>query len=196
MAETILTLDQANMFCGRQPSDVNNGLYLELTEVKLPALNEQYVDHRAGGVPIAIEIDTIFSKLESTFQLIGWNPNVATLVASFMAEQNVFWIYGLLRDRLTAEAMRVTAKMRGRLGLADPQNWNRSGTQHWNYAIKGIISYDLVVGNSPIYSWDFFANRFVVGQWDRNASINELLNIPIAAAPPVLSGPIVTPGTP
>jgi P2 family phage contractile tail tube protein len=194
MAETILTLDQANMFCGREPTDVNNGLYLELTEVKLPAMNEQYVDHRAGGVPVAIEIDTMFAKLESTFQLIGWNPNVATLVASWRAEQNVFWIYGLLRDRLTAEAMRVTAKMRGRLGLADPQNWNRSGAQHFNYAIKGIIAYDLVVGNSSIYSWDFFSNRFVVGSDDRNSATNELLNIPVATAAPVLTGPIIAPG--
>jgi phage tail tube protein FII len=163
MAETILTLDQANMFCGREPGDVNNGLYLELTEVKLPAMNEQYIDHRAGGTPIAIEIDTMFAKLEATFQLLGWNVNTATMIGTWMAEQNVFWVYGLLRDRMTGQPSRVTAKMRGRLGLADPQNWSRSGAQHWNYAIKGIIAYDLVVNKTPIYSWDFFANKLVIG---------------------------------
>jgi phage tail tube protein FII len=196
MAETILTLDQANMFCGREPTDVNNGLYLELTEFKLPAMNNQFVDHRAAGVPISMEVDTIFAKLESTFQLIGWNVQTATLIASWMAEQNVFWIYGLARDRMTGESSRVTAKMRGTLGLADPQNWNRSGAQHWNYAIKGIVAYDLVVGNTSIYSWDFFANRFVVGTWDRNADTNAILNIPIATAAPILVGPVIEPGTP
>ena len=189
MTETLLVLEKANMFCGREPSDVNNGLYLELTEVKLPSMNEQYVDHRAGGVPIAIEVDTMFAKLESTFQLIGWTPQVQTLIASWTAEQNVFWVYGLLRDRLTAEAVRVIAKTRGRLGLADPQNWNRSGAQHWNYGIKGIIAYDLIVGNSSIYSWDFFGNRFIVGNFDRNADTNRLLNIPVFTASPIVQGP-------
>jgi hypothetical protein len=53
--------------------------------------------------------------------------------------------------------------MRGRLGLAEPEGWSRAGAQHWNYAIKGIIAYDLVVGNTSIYSWDFFANKLVIG---------------------------------
>jgi P2 family phage contractile tail tube protein len=189
MTDTILTLDKANMFAGREPSDVNQGLYLELTEFKLPAMNEQYVDHRAGGVPIGIEVDTMFAKMEATFQLIGWNLQVATLVNSWLAEQNVFWIYGLLRDRMTAEAMRVTAKLRGRLGLADPQNWNRGAAQHWNYAIKGIIAYQLSVENSLIYDWDFFSNRFVVGQFDRNADVNRILNVPTPTASPVVPPP-------
>jgi phage tail tube protein FII len=152
-------------------------------------MNEQYVDHRAGGTPIGIEIDTMFAKMEATFQLIGWNLQVATLVNSWIAEQNVFWIYGLLRDRMTAEAMRVTAKMRGRLGLADPQNWNRGAAQHFNYAIKGIIAYQLTVENSPIYDWDFFSNRFVVGQFDRNADVNRILNVPTPTATPVVPPP-------
>jgi phage tail tube protein FII len=194
MTDTLLTLEKANMFCGREPSDVNNGLYLELTEVKLPAMNEQYVDHRAGGVPIAIEVDTMFAKLESTFQLIGWNLQVAELVASWIAEQNVFWVYGLLRDRMTSEAVRVSAKMRGRLGLADPQNWNRSSAQHWNYGIKGIIAYQLIVGSSTIYDWSFFDNRFIVGEFDRNADVNTILNIPVAAAAPIPGAPVTTLG--
>jgi phage tail tube protein FII len=194
MTDTLLVLEKANMFCGREPSDVNNGLYLELTEVKLPAMNEQYVDHRAGGVPIAIEVDTMFAKLESTFQLMGWNPQVAQLIASWTAEQNVFWVYGLLRDRMTAEAVRVSAKIRGRLGLADPQNWNRSSAQHWNYGIKGIIAYKLDIGPSTLYDWSFFDNRFIVGAFDRNADINQILNIPTAAATPIPGAPVTSVG--
>jgi phage tail tube protein FII len=189
MTDTILNLEKANMFCGREPSDVNAGLYLELTEFKLPAMNETYVDHRAAGVPMGIEIDTIFAKPEATFQLMGWNAQVAGLISSWIAEQNVFWVYGLLRDRMTAEATQVTAKMRGRLGLADPQNWNRGAAQHWNYAIKGIITYKLQIGNTPLYDWDFFENRFLVGQFDRNADVNRILNIPQPTAATVQAPP-------
>jgi hypothetical protein len=115
---------------------------------------------------------------------------VATLVASWIAEQNVFWVYGLLRDRMTAEAIRVSAKMRGRLGLADPQNWNRSSAQHWNYGIKGIIAYQLMVGSSTIYDWSFFDNRLIVGEFDRNAETNTILNIPTTAAAPIPGAPV------
>jgi phage tail tube protein FII len=190
MAETLITLERANMFCGREPTDVNNGLYIELTEVKLPAMNEQFVDHRAGGVPIAIEIDTMFAKLESTFQLLGWNSQVAGLIASWLPTQNVFWVYGLLRDRMTGDATRVSAKMNGRLGLADPQNWNRSAVQHWNYGIKGIIAYQLKIGDAIMYDWDFFANKFLVGNIDRNADVNSLLSVPTASASVVVPAPI------
>jgi phage tail tube protein FII len=191
MSDTILTLEKANMFCGREPTDTNAGLYLELTEFKLPAMNEQYVDHRAAGTPIGIEVDTQFAKMEATFQLMGWNAQVATLIASWIAEQNVFWVYGLLRDRMTAATSRVTAKMRGRLGLADPQNWNLGAAQHWNYGIKGITLYQLSIGVTPIYDWSFFENRFIVGTYDRNADINRILNIPTPSAAPVLPAGIL-----
>lgn len=183
MADTLFTLEKANMFCGAEPTDTNLGLYLELTEVKLPAMNEQFVDHRAGGVPIAIEVDTIFAKLESTFQLIGWNPQVSTLIASWTAQQNMFWVYGLLRDRMTGQASQATAYMKGRLGMADPQNFRRGDTMHWNYGIKGIIAYKLAIDNEVIYDWDFFQNRFIVGNFDRNAETNRILNVPPPAAP-------------
>ena len=179
MSTSILTLEKANMFCGLSAPDSLNSLHLELTEVKLPAMNEQYVDHRAGGVPIAVEVDTIFAKLECTFQLLGWDTQVASLIASWGTDQNTFHVFGLLRDRRSGLASQAYARMKGRLGLSDPQLFRRGDAMHWNYGIKGIIMYKLQVGGNPLYTWDFFDNTFIVGGVDRNSDDTRIMQIPV-----------------
>src|ERR1700733_12698425 len=98
----LLTMEAANIFCGVQaPSDPTQSNHLRLTDVKLPGMDEQYVDHRAAGAPVAIEIDTVFARLECTFTLAGWSTDVAALVAQWGSTNNQFWIFGALRDRVT-----------------------------------------------------------------------------------------------
>src|SRR5215467_6317814 len=120
MGNTLLSMEAANMYCGTQPGvNGQNSLHLELAEVKMPALNEQYVDHRAGGTPMTIEIDTIFAKPEITFQLLGWDTQVQELIGSWSQDQNKFWIYGLVRDRNSGAAIQSICQVKGRLGLSD-----------------------------------------------------------------------------
>lgn len=189
MPNPVLTMEAANLFCGAAPSDVNASNHLLLTELKLPGLDEQYVDHRPGGSPIAIEIDTIIARLESTFVLMGWAPQVAELVGSWQQNQNQFYAYGVVRDRMTGEATQSMAIMKGRLGRADPQNWRRGDVMHWNYAIRSITHYELYLAGEQIYYWDFFNNIRVVGGVDMNADINALLATGSIVSPATLAAP-------
>ena len=82
MANPLVTLEAANLFCGKVPELITPSNHLVLAELKLPAWDEQYVDHRPGGAPVAIEIDTVFARPEVTFTLAGWNHQVNSLVDS------------------------------------------------------------------------------------------------------------------
>jgi hypothetical protein len=198
MPNTIYSMESCNMFCGTsQPtqSGAADSLHLQLTEVKLPAMNEGNVDHRAAGAPITIEINTQIAKLECTFQLVGWNPEVAGLVSSWAAEDNSFFAYGLLRDRSSGNAIQAMAFMQGRLGLADPQMFRRGDAQHWNYGIKNITHYELLTGpgivdgsavgssasgsnTNTLVFWDFFSNTLIIGDKNINAETNGILHVP------------------
>lgn len=175
----LLTMEAANIFCGvQQPDNINNSNHLRLTDVKLPGMDEQYVDHRAAGAPVAVEIDTVFARLECTFTLAGWNEQVAELTASWGVGPNQYWIFGALRDRVTGDVYQARAAIYGRMGRADPQLWRRGDIAHWAFSIRGITRYTLTVGNdAAIYDWDYFGNDFFVGGVDRLAQINAALNL-------------------
>lgn len=190
MSNTVLTMDAANMFVGASPTDSNASLNLKITEVKLPAFDEGYVDHRALGAPLAIEINTIFNRLESSFQILGIDISVYTKLAPIQDIDQWFFIYGLLKDKLTGEQSQASAVMKGRLSRVDPQLYRRNDTLHTNFAIRGITQYDLTVAGTPIYRWDFFANSLIVGTNHVTALSNQLLNIPNIAPQVPPAGPI------
>jgi P2 family phage contractile tail tube protein len=175
----LLTMEAANIFCGvEEPSDPTQSNHLRLTDIKLPGMDEQYVDHRAAGAPIAIEIDTVFARLECTFTLAGWSTDVAALIAQWGSNVNQFWIFGALRDRVTGNVLQGKASIFGRLGRADPQMWRRGDVSHWAYALKGIVRYKLDVGqDSPVYEFDYFNNIFNVAGTPVTQAVNAALNI-------------------
>jgi P2 family phage contractile tail tube protein len=160
----ILTLEAANLFCGS--SGTSN--HLRLLDVRLADLEEEYLDHRAGGAPVGIEIDVQINKLLCEFTLAGWTPEVASMISAWITDMNQFWIFGALRQRNTinGDVLKATAKIYGRLGKADPTNWQRGSVHHWSYAIRGIIQYRLDVDGTVIFDWDFFQNTLAT----KNAS--------------------------
>ena len=165
------------MYCGAAPDNDGASNHLTLMSVELPQLEVQYVDHRAGGAPVSIEIDVIQTRMECRFELIGLSRQVMQLLYGHMAGAENFFIYGNARDQLTGEAIQVEAQLRGQLGLVKPQAFDRGGTPHSvQYVIRGIVHYTLSLGdgslpesgigqrqNMPIYDWDFFTNVWAVG---------------------------------
>lgn len=201
-ANTVYIMEAANLYCGSDPGSDQNSLHLSLEQLKLPGLIEQYTDHRPGGAPVAVEFDTIIQKPECTFVLAGWNPEVASLVASWQTSQNQFSAYGVVRDRVSGDAMQARAELIGRLGRADPQNFRRGEPMVWNYSINSIIRYGLWLADgagqvptnatpaSALFYWDFATNTLLINGQDPTAdgngnTFNSLLNIPTA----VVGGP-------
>jgi Bacteriophage tail tube protein len=186
MPATVYTMEAVNMICGDTGDASAPGIstHLEISELKLPALEENYVDHTAGGAPVQIEIPMFMNKLESTFSLAGWNPAVMSMIGQQARALQRFTAYGVIRDRRTSQGLQALAIFEGRLGRVNPTNFRKGDLMHHEYSIKSIVHYELymqeIVGAEPseIYFWDFFTSTRRVGEVDLNAELNTLLAIP------------------
>ena len=193
MATTVYTMESANLICGdSRPPNAGGAAgapgistHLVLQELKLPGLEENYVDHAPGGAMVAIEIPTHFNKLEATFNLAGWDPAVMTYVGSNNPMRQRFTAYGLIRDRRTAAAHQSLAIIEGRLGRANPTAFSKGNLMAHEYSIKSIVQYQLWMQMTPgntkpneIYYWDFFTSRFRVGRVELSNDMVRLLAIP------------------
>lgn len=182
MANDAYIMEAVNLKCTDSGSGSTPGssTHLTISEMKLPALEENYVDHVAGGARVGIEIHTHINRLEATFNLAGWDPTIMGLLGRSEKINQVFTAYGLIRSRRTGSALQATAVMEGRLGRVNPTAFTRGQLQHHEYSIRGIISYKLSMqgaaggSQNEIYFWDFFTSEFRVGGTDIN---NELRNI-------------------
>ena len=177
MPSNVYLMEACNLFCG----DVSpQSQHLTLSELKLPGLEENYVDHVAGGAPLGIEIDTHINRLEATFNLAGWQREVMIMIGVSEQALQRFTAYGVIRDRRTGAALESKAIISGRLGRVNPANWRRGDLQHHEYSIRGITHYELFMAGEEIYSWDFFLNQRRIGGVDLNLDLNTILRIPIA----------------
>jgi P2 family phage contractile tail tube protein len=177
MANNVMVMDYANLFCGSGPTDDNASNHLILTELNLPAMDVQYADHRAAGAPIYIELDTGMARLEATFVLVGLTPQVMNLVNSWVLTERKFFAYGNVRDHNTGIAYQAAAAFIGQLGRADPQNFRKGDVMHTNYAIRSITHYEFKLADQELVLWDFFSNVRKFGNADKNAEINANLHI-------------------
>jgi phage tail tube protein FII len=183
---TVYVMESANIICGdtRGSSAPGISTHLVLQELKLPGLEENYVDHTPGGAPIAIEIPTHMNKLEATFNLAGWDPTLMTYIGQNDPYYQRFTAYGLIRDRRTSRALQATAIMEGRLGRVNPTAFSKGNLMSHEYSVKSIVHYELYMqiteGAQPseIYFWDFFTSVRRIGGKDLNEDMINLLRIP------------------
>src|SRR3954465_3253634 len=101
MNGTIFVREGANLMvgdAGRGPGAAGLTTHLVLQELKLPTIEENYVDHNAGGAPVGIEIQTHINKLEATFNLAGWDPEIMAFFAQEDETKHRFTAYGMIRD--------------------------------------------------------------------------------------------------
>lgn len=158
-----LTLEVANLFCGKSPTDVSYSLHLKLAGIKLPFFEEHYVDHRPGGCPVALEVDMIFNRLQCTFSILGYDGSVYETIRAWSDDQNWFFFYGLLRDQQTGGFHKVEAQIKGRLGKVEPHEWEHGQLFYTEGEIRGVIGYKLLISGDVVYDWNFEQNRLQIG---------------------------------
>lgn len=169
MSTSLFTLESANMYCGLEPAPNSTSMHLKLSEVKLPHFEEFYIDHRPGGAPVAIEVDMIYTKLDCNFVIAGFDYHIYTSMRAWSISQNYFFIYGLLRDRLTSGYHQLRAILKGRLGNVEGQPWRRGDVYHTACSIRAITQYELTlidpVKNTSveIYNYNFDNNVLAIG---------------------------------
>lgn len=175
----VFVMEAANLFCGdHDPSRTN---HLTLGPLKLPALEENYAPHAAGGATVEIEVDTHINHLEATFSLLGWTESVMTMIRASTIERQTFTAYGLIRDRRTSKAIEAKAIMQGRLGRVNPTEFRRGSNQEHEYAIRSIMHYELYLDKRELFFWDFFDSTFRADGIDLNSDLNSILRIPASA---------------
>jgi phage tail tube protein FII len=185
-ASNIYTMESANMICGNSGNKTAPGIttHLVLQELKLPGLEESYVDHNAAGASVGIEINTHINKLEATFNLAGWDPDVMVYFGREEFRYHQFTAYGLIRDRRLGSALGAYAKFQGRLGRVNPTAFSKGNLMAHEYSIKSIVHYELWMQEKSgtqmreIYFWDFFTSERRVDKVDQNKEMVDLLHIP------------------
>lgn len=192
MAASIYTMESVNMVCGDTGDQSAPGIstHLEISDLKLPAIERNYVDHTAGGAPIQVEVPMFINRLEATFTLAGWNPQVMGMVAQEARALKRFTAYGLIRDRRTNYSHQALALFEAQLGRVNPTNFRKGDLQHMEYSLRSIVHYELYLQEflaggpsqpTEIYFWDFFTSTWRVGGVNLNAELNTILAIPAVA---------------
>lgn len=165
---TFYTLKSVNLFCGDH--DPEKSKHLTLVELKLPDLQEMYADHHPGGSNMATEVAVGFEKLEPTFKLNGFDPD---LLAQFGlgsgGHRKVFTAYGNLVDQRTGREIQSKAILEGRLGRVAPDAFQKGELQGHEYAINGVTHYEMFWDGTEKIAWDLFTSLWRVDGIDQNA---------------------------
>jgi uncharacterized protein len=174
-SNTIYVMEAANLFCGDH--DPTASKHLTLVELALPTLQGIYADHHPGGGRVAIELEVGVQKLEPTFKLNGYDPDVLTLFGVGGKLKRVFTAYGVIVDKRTGRRIESKAVIEGRLGKVEPSAFQRGELQSHDYAINEVTHYEVWFDGQQKIFWDFFTNSWLVNGADENAEINQILRI-------------------
>lgn len=176
MSATIYVMEAVNLFCGDH--DPTQSKHLTLAELKLPDLSEIFADHHPGGGLVATEIAVGVNKLEPTFKLNGFDPDLLAEFGLGARIRNTFTGYGVIRDQRTGRAIESKAIIEARLGKAAPDAFQRGELQGHEYAMNSVVHYELWFDGAPLIEWDFFTNLWRVKGTDQNADVNRILRVP------------------
>lgn len=175
MSGTIYIMEAANLFCGDH--DPTASKHLTLSELQLPALQEMYQDHHAGGSKVQIEVAVGVQKLEPTFKLAGWDPDLLAQFGVNSGKTRVFTGYGVIRDKRTGDAIEAKVIMEGRLGKVEAEAFQRGEMQSHDYAINELLHYELWFDEKEKLYWDFFTSEWRLDGVDQNADERRILRI-------------------
>lgn len=176
---TIYLMTDANLFVGDHNPDKSK--HLTLTELKLPDLQENFADHSPGGGRVATEFAVGVAKLEPTFNLAGFDPDLLSEFGLSTRYRNMFTAYGVITDQRTGKEIEAKAIIEARLGRVAPDAFTKGEVQGHEYAMNSVVHYELWFDGREKIAWDFFTNLWRVDGVDQNAVANRILRIPGAS---------------
>jgi uncharacterized protein len=172
---TIYIMSAVNLFC--DATDPTKSKHLTIQELKLPALQADYQSHKAGGALVEIEIEVGVQKLESTFKLAGWDPDLLTQFGLGSRIKHTYTAYGLIIDRRTGREIEAKAILEARLGKVEGDSFKRGDLQTHDYMLNEITHYELFFDGAEKVYWDFWTNSWRIDGKSENASANSILRI-------------------
>lgn len=173
---TIYMMEAANLFCGDH--DPTKSKHLTLSELQLPNLQEMFQDHTPGGSRAQIEIGMgVIQKLEPSFKLAGWDPDLMTQFGLGTGRSKVFTAYGVVANKRTGDKIEAKAVIEGRLGKIEAETFQRGEMQSHDYAINEVFHYELWFDGREKFYWDFFSATWRIDGVDQNADERRILRI-------------------
>jgi P2 family phage contractile tail tube protein len=172
----LFIMEAANLYCG--DDDPSDSKHLSLGSLKLPVLQRKYQDHHGGGARVAVEVDVGIEKLEATFSLAGWDPNVLVQFGIGSRNRLPYTAYGVIRNKKTGRAIEAKAVMEGQLGKVESDAFQRGELQNHEYMINGIMHYRLYFDGDEKFYWDFFTGELRIDGQSDNADERRILRIP------------------
>jgi P2 family phage contractile tail tube protein len=172
---TIYIQEAANLFIG--DAGPANGKHLTLVEHKLPTLEEKIETYHPGGSIMEIGVALGLNKLESTFQLAGWDPELVREFGLGSKARNRYTSYGVIRDKKTNRAIESVAVLEGRLVKVEPTSFKRGELLNHDYSIDEIYHYELHFDGKELYFWDLFSGQYRINGINEHALEQQILRI-------------------
>jgi P2 family phage contractile tail tube protein len=174
---SLFIFEAMNLMVGDDGND--NSKHLNLDSVKLPTLEETSQDHNPGGGIGEISIGNLgLKKLEVTFKIKGFDPQIMSQFGLGGANSLPYTCYGAIRDKKGGSLIEVKAVMRGRLGKLESDELKRGDLIGHDHMIHEITHYELWWNQKEKYYYDFFASDWRVDGVSANADQRAILRIP------------------
>lgn len=172
---TLFVIGAANLFCGDH--DPTNSKFLAIQELKLPAFQAEYQDHKPGGARVGMEIEVGIQKFEAGFKLTGIDMDVLTQFGLGSKIKHTYTAYAEVEDRRTGRTFELKAVIEARLGKAEMDAVKRGDLTATDYALNEISRYELWYDGKPKFRWDAWTNLWEVDGVNENSRTNAILRI-------------------
>nr|WP_284700991.1 phage major tail tube protein [Rhodoplanes tepidamans] len=169
-------MEAANLYCG--DDDPTKSKHLTISNLRLPSLEELFQDHHPGGSRVAIEVEVGIKKLEPTFKLVGFDPDLLAQFGLGSRARRVFTAYRVIRDKLSGLAIEHKAIMEGRLGKITEDEFKRGDLAGADYAINEVYHYEIWFDRKEVLYWDFKTQTHRVNGEEPYRTENAILRIP------------------
>ena len=152
---TIYEMDFAALFCDEL--DPTMAKWLNLEEVKIPALQEKTSETTGGGAAMSIRMGMgAFEPIELTFKLRGIDPETLGQIMAPGRTRRSYTITGNIRDIEGNRELPLRAVVRGRMTKADLGAFTRENGVSTDYQIDEVVHYSLYLDNVERFYVDAF----------------------------------------
>jgi P2 family phage contractile tail tube protein len=138
----------------------------QASEISLPVPTEKMDELRNAGMVMPIDIPLGYEKIESSFKLTGFDPQVIMLFGLAVGQEREFMVTGALAHE-DGTVVNATAYIRGRLNKNDHGTWKTGEIGENDFSIT-LRYYRLEVEGNTLIEMDPFSVS-IGGQSQTNA---------------------------
>jgi uncharacterized protein len=171
---TILLPTKCNLFCG----DDQEGKHLALEHIKWPQLSEKVVEHHGGGTFHPIDIPVGGEKLEFSFKLKGFDPDMMKKFGLGSPDRLNYTAYQVIQDYATGAKMEYKAILYGRLIKYDQGDVKPNEASDADYVISSITRYEVYYDGREMFYYEWQTQTRRINGIDQDAAAKQILRIP------------------